>query len=78
MRDARFAFAPPPLYEGLTAREHLVHLVRQHPTRTPEERRAIDEALALVGLTERADDRVRAYSFGMRQRLVLAQASKMW
>ncbi|MEO6318065.1 MAG: ABC transporter ATP-binding protein [Acidimicrobiales bacterium] len=36
--------------------------------------RAADLALERVGLTERADDPVKAYSLGMRQRLGLAQA----
>ncbi|MSR47159.1 MAG: ABC transporter ATP-binding protein [Planctomycetes bacterium] len=67
MRDARFAFAPPSLFDSLTAREQLVRL-----TASPS--RSVDSALATVGLAERADDRVRTYSFGMRQRLAIAQA----
>ena len=72
MRAARFAFAPPPLYEALTAREHLVHLSRLagRGAKRPE----VDAALDLVGLAERATDRVHTFSFGMRQRLILAQA----
>jgi ABC-2 type transport system ATP-binding protein len=34
----------------------------------------IDEVLEVVGLTERAGDRYRAYSLGMRQRLAIAAA----
>ena len=34
----------------------------------------VDEALERVGLTERAGDRVKAYSLGMRQRLGIAAA----
>ncbi len=68
MRRARFSFAPPPLYDRLTGREHLRHLARG------VSREEIDRALDRVGLGARADDRVRAYSFGMRQRLALAQA----
>jgi len=35
---------------------------------------AVDEALAAVELAERADDKVKAYSLGMRQRLGVAAA----
>lgn len=34
----------------------------------------IDEVLEIVGLTDRAKDRVKAYSHGMKQRLGIAQA----
>ncbi|MER3522496.1 MAG: bacitracin ABC transporter ATP-binding protein [Ignavibacteria bacterium] len=34
----------------------------------------IDDVLELVGLTHRADDRVKTYSHGMKQRLGIAQA----
>jgi ABC-2 type transport system ATP-binding protein len=34
----------------------------------------VDEALEIVGLTDRARDKVKAYSLGMRQRLGIAQA----
>lgn len=36
--------------------------------------RQIDEVLELVGLTHRAEDRVKTYSHGMKQRLGIAQA----
>jgi ABC-type multidrug transport system ATPase subunit len=38
------------------------------------ERKQIDKALEIVGLRERAQDPVRVYSHGMRQRLGIAQA----
>jgi ABC-2 type transport system ATP-binding protein len=34
----------------------------------------VEECLAIVGLTERADDLVKGYSLGMRQRLAIAAA----
>lgn len=77
MQHARFAFAPPALYGNLTAREHLQHLSRlqdaDHPMPAVSDQE-IDATLQRLGLADRADDRVRTYSFGMRQRLVLAQA----
>jgi len=75
MERARFAFAPPALFESLSAREHLVHLAGIRANGTPPVSAAeIDGSLELVGLADRARDRVRTFSFGMRQRLVLAQA----
>jgi len=41
-------------------------------------RGAIEEVLAIVGLSERASDRVKTYSHGMRQRLGIAQALLGW
>jgi ABC-2 type transport system ATP-binding protein len=72
MRRTRFAFAPPALFETMSAREHLVHLAAlggSEPTAADVER-----TLETVGLEERADEPVRGFSFGMRQRLGLAQA----
>ena len=73
MQQARFAFAPPALYANLTAREHLQYLTRLHPE-SPVTDAEIDAMLQRVGLAPRRHDRVRTFSFGMRQRLVLAQA----
>ena len=72
MRQARFAFAPPALFEMLNAREHLRHLA--HLSGAKPSKVEIDAALETVGLAARAKDRVRTYSLGMRQRLALAQA----
>ncbi|MEE8585978.1 MAG: ABC transporter ATP-binding protein, partial [Acidobacteriota bacterium] len=75
MQRARFAFAPPPLYDTLTAREHLQLLSSISNNGAPRpSRREIEKALLTVGLMGRADDRAGTFSFGMRQRLVLAQA----
>ncbi len=74
MRDVRFAFAPPPLLGSLTAREQLSYLARLGRRRAEVTRADVAATLALVGLEERADDRVETFSFGMRQRLNLAQA----
>jgi len=60
----------PALFPTMTGRENLRLLGaidRIGPTR-------VDEVLAFVGLAARADDKVRKYSLGMRQRLGLAAA----
>ncbi len=75
MRRARFAFAPPAVYGSLTAREHL-QLLSATGMR-PRERSTREEIMAVletVGLVDRADDKAYTYSFGMKQRLNLAQA----
>lgn len=62
----------PGLYPSLTARRNLAALAAlSGPDPRPGR---IDEVLAEVGLTEVADDRVRGFSLGMRQRLGLAAA----
>ena len=60
------------LYPDLTARENLVFVARLYKLdrRTVAER--VSEALELTELTERADDRLDAYSGGMRRRLNIA------
>lgn len=62
----------PGLYPSLTARQNLAALARLHG-RDPRTA-GIDEVLHEVGLTDVADDRVRGFSLGMRQRLGLAAA----
>ncbi|MCI2419836.1 ABC transporter ATP-binding protein [Saccharopolyspora sp. K220] len=61
----------PGLYPSLTARQNLSALAAlRSDARTGE----IDDVLEQVGLTDVADDRVRGFSLGMRQRLGLAAA----
>jgi len=60
------------LYEELTARENLLFYGRLYRVANPRER--ADLLLERVGLTERADDRVRTFSRGLQQRLALARA----
>ena len=62
----------PGLYPSLTARQNLAALLslRGRDRKTPK----IDDVLGEVGLTDVADDRVRGFSLGMRQRLGLAAA----
>ncbi|MEV5968033.1 ABC transporter ATP-binding protein [Kribbella sp. NPDC051952] len=62
----------PGLYPSLTAKQNLAALaaLRGDDAHTL----GIDDALDQVGLTDVADDRVRGFSLGMRQRLGLAAA----
>jgi ABC-2 type transport system ATP-binding protein len=62
----------PGLYPSLTARGNLAALAALSGHGAPSA--GIDEVLEQVGLTDVADDRVRGFSLGMRQRLGLAAA----
>jgi ABC-2 type transport system ATP-binding protein len=76
--DDREAYLPqvgaliegPAFYPALTARRNLQVLARAG--RLPPKR--VPAVLGLVGLAERADDQVRNYSLGMKQRLGIAAA----
>lgn len=63
----------PGLYPGLTARQNLASVLSLSGVRH-HRRGDLDEALAKVGLDDVADDQVRGFSLGMRQRLGLAAA----
>lgn len=63
----------PGLYPSLTARQNLSALISLRGY-GPGETVGVGEALDQVGLTDVADDRVRGFSLGMRQRLGLAAA----
>ena len=60
----------PCFYPHLTGRENLRVAAA---VRGPEARERIDAVLHRVGLDKRAEDRVRTYSLGMRQRLGVAR-----
>jgi ABC-2 type transport system ATP-binding protein len=60
----------PGLYPSLTARQNLTALARLRGSATD----GVGDALDEVGLAAVADDRVRGFSLGMRQRLGLAAA----
>ena len=58
------------LYERLSARDNLVFAARLYGV----SKGRADQVLAQVGLTERARDRIKNYSNGMKQRLLIARA----
>jgi ABC-2 type transport system ATP-binding protein len=66
------AIVEEPRFHGhLTGRENLTVIAA---AREAEAHGRIDGALARVGLTQRADERVKRYSLGMRQRLGVARS----
>jgi len=67
-----FALDPDGLYDTMTAVENLQYYADIY--RVSDAGAHIDKVLKLVGLEERAGDRVGTYSKGMRQRLLLARA----
>jgi ABC-type multidrug transport system ATPase subunit len=60
----------PDFYEYLSAHQNLSLLA----TMDNVSNKRIDEVLEIVGLTDRREDKVKAYSQGMKQRLGIAQA----
>jgi ABC-2 type transport system ATP-binding protein len=60
------------LYPDLTARENLAFFGRLQGLRRAELAERVGAVLALVGLAERADDRVDTYSGGMKRRANIA------
>lgn len=64
----------PQFYGWMRGRELLALVGELHGLRGSELRARVEEALALVGLSDAANRRIGGYSGGMRQRLGLAQA----
>lgn len=60
------------VYDDFSARENLAFLARAR--RLPDAAKQTEAVLALVGLEARADDRVRTFSSGMKQRVKYAAA----
>ena len=62
------------IYWKLTARENLLFFAKLYKLdrKTAEER--VDELLELMGLKDRADDKVEDYSSGMKMKVILAKA----
>ena len=60
------------LYDNLSAYDNLLYYAKLYDIPQPSQK--VDNILKLVGLAERAKDKVGTYSKGMRQRLALARA----
>ncbi|MEK6683534.1 MAG: ATP-binding cassette domain-containing protein [Nitrospirota bacterium] len=56
----------------LTGREHLILVANLYHLTRPEAKKRIEEALALVDLTQKADELVNHYSGGMKKKLDIA------
>jgi ABC-2 type transport system ATP-binding protein len=69
---AALSFVPdnPVLYDDLSVREHLAYIASLHGVDAPDEQ--LDELVASIGLTERADDLPARFSRGLRQKAALA------
>jgi ABC-2 type transport system ATP-binding protein len=62
------------LYDQLSARDNLTFFAALYSLAGAKAKRAIDDALNLVALSDRADDKVGTFSGGMKRRLNLAAA----
>ncbi len=71
-RKIGFVLETDGLYDQMTAQDNLAFFGRLYGVVQPADR--IREILQLVRLSDRAKDKVAAYSKGMRQRLALARA----
>ncbi len=60
--------------ENLSARENLMLIGRIHGRTKDEVRDASDRLLEMMGLSDRADERVKRFSGGMKRRLSIAMA----
>ncbi len=58
------------LYERMSGRENLLFFAELHGVGD----KRVDELLEMVGLSDRAKDKIKIYSNGMKQRLLLARA----
>lgn len=65
----------PIFFPYMSGRKNLRNLARLHPNlEKSRQEKKVTEVLKLVGLSDRAEDKVGTYSLGMKQRLGIAQA----
>jgi ABC-2 type transport system ATP-binding protein len=62
------------LYDQLSARDNLIFFAALYSISGAKAKQAIKDALELVALSDRADDKVKTFSGGMKRRLNLAAA----
>jgi ABC-2 type transport system ATP-binding protein len=62
------------LYEDLSARENLIFWGKMYGLRGAKLKVRVDEALEIIGLTERASGRISKFSGGMKRRVNIAAA----
>jgi ABC-2 type transport system ATP-binding protein len=72
-RNIGVVFQSPSLDKQLTAAENLTHQGHLYGLRGADLRRRVDEALAAVGLSDRAGERADRLSGGMRRRVEIAK-----
>jgi len=70
LKDVGALIERPDFYLNLSARQNLQMLANMENIPLDQ----VDEVLDIAGLTERAGDRVKTFSHGMKQRLGIAQA----
>jgi ABC-2 type transport system ATP-binding protein len=58
------------IYDRLTARDNMIFTARLYGA----SRKRVDEVLQMVGLADRANEKVQKFSNGMKQRLMIARA----
>lgn len=64
----------PEIYPDVTGRRYLEYLAKVSGMTSESAASETDKVLEIVGMSDRADGKVRGYSKGMRQRVVLAQS----
>ncbi len=62
------------LYWKLTARDNLMYFASLYKIPRSRAKDRVDELLELMGILDRADERLEDYSTGMRQKVVIARA----
>jgi ABC-2 type transport system ATP-binding protein len=61
-------------YEYMSGREFVKYMARLSGMAAGDAKARTDEMIAMVGMSDRADRKIKGYSKGMRQRIKLAQA----